>query len=94
MSFEDDKKQNGTTYDTDSYTTFKATSIKDLNEKKKLQLSWDDSSIKRLEEKTQINRAQTVKYKPNKSSRPSILKETSKQETTVIKIILKLFFKF
>ena len=60
-----------------SIDDFKATSIKDLNKKKKQLISWDDSSIKNEEkngEKQQMSRAHTVRYKQSKP-RPGLAKE-------------------
>lgn len=62
-------------------TYFKATSLKDLNKKKQLQTSWDDSSMSETtstdgDEKSSQNllfRSQTVKCKPNRWKRSPIL---------------------
>lgn len=59
------------------HTTFKATSIKDLNDKRKQQISLDDFSLK-MNEKVDdipINRAQTVKCKSNKWKRSVLTME-------------------
>lgn len=60
------------------HTTFKATSIKDLNDKRKQQISWDDFSLQmneKVDDIQQINRAQTVKCKSNKWKRSALTME-------------------
>ena len=57
----------------DKQDNFKATSIKDLNEKKQLQTGWDDSSLLRnVDPAKQFSRSQTVKCKTNKWKRPQL----------------------
>ena len=71
-SFSEEKEPN--TDQLSSVDDFKATSIKDLNKKKKQLISWDDSTIKNEEkngEKQPMSRAHTVRYKQSKS-RPGL----------------------
>ena len=72
------KKSHNFDYQNQNNTNF--TSLKDLNEKKQNQTSWDDSSLKSnlklLKESSSgsFSRSQTVKCRPSKGSqRPKIL---------------------
>lgn len=64
---------------------FKATSLRDLNKKKQLQTSWDDSSVSSDDKSNQnsLFRSQTVKCRPNAKKRAPILDKIvdQKEET-------------